>query len=101
MARSIDRPLRYFIAKRTSRSRPDRRRPHRRDSRHLKRRKGWRTSSTRRYTRMVPAHYVADVALVGCPDPNPTYTRFFDPAPQRPARRPRRNRPRLYRRAGG
>jgi asparagine synthase (glutamine-hydrolysing) len=32
------------------------------------------------YTRMVPAHYIVDLALVGCPDPEPTYTRFFTPA---------------------
>lgn len=31
------------------------------------------------YTRMVPAHHVVRVELVGCPDPNPTYTRFFTP----------------------
>ena len=31
------------------------------------------------YTRMVPAHYVTAVSLVGCPDPNPTYERFFTP----------------------
>jgi asparagine synthase (glutamine-hydrolysing) len=31
------------------------------------------------YTRMVPAHHVVQIELVGCPDPNPTYTRFFDP----------------------
>jgi asparagine synthase (glutamine-hydrolysing) len=28
---------------------------------------------------MVPAHYLVDLALVGCPDPDPTYTRFFTP----------------------
>ena len=28
---------------------------------------------------MVPAHYVVELALVGCPDPDPTYTRFFTP----------------------
>ncbi len=28
------------------------------------------------YTRMVPAHYVVDIRLVGCPDPNPVYRRF-------------------------
>ena len=32
------------------------------------------------YTRMVPAHHVTEIALVGCPDPNPRYTRFFTPA---------------------
>jgi asparagine synthase (glutamine-hydrolysing) len=31
------------------------------------------------YTRMVPAHYVVELRLVGCPDPDPVYTRFFDP----------------------
>src|SRR5437773_638553 len=28
---------------------------------------------------MVPAHYVVEIQLVGCPDPAPTYTRFFTP----------------------
>ena len=28
---------------------------------------------------MAPAHYVTEIALVGCPDPNPTYRRFFTP----------------------
>src|SRR5687767_15038257 len=28
---------------------------------------------------MVPAHYLVDLALVGCPDPDPVYTRFFAP----------------------
>ena len=28
---------------------------------------------------MVPAHYVIEIQLIGCPDPDPTYTRFFDP----------------------
>ena len=31
------------------------------------------------YTRMVPAHHIVELALVGCPDPSPTYTRFFTP----------------------
>ena len=31
------------------------------------------------YTRMVPAHHVVEIQLVGCPDPEPTYTRFFTP----------------------
>jgi hypothetical protein len=33
------------------------------------------------YTRMVPAHYVVEIQLVGCPDPDPAYTRFFTPEP--------------------
>jgi asparagine synthase (glutamine-hydrolysing) len=28
---------------------------------------------------MVPAHYIVEIQLVGCPDPDPTYTRFFNP----------------------
>jgi asparagine synthase (glutamine-hydrolysing) len=32
------------------------------------------------YTRMVPAHHLVRIELVGCPDPNPTYSRFFAPA---------------------
>jgi asparagine synthase (glutamine-hydrolysing) len=31
------------------------------------------------YTRMVPAHYLVELSLVGCPDPSPTCTRFFTP----------------------
>ncbi len=31
------------------------------------------------YTRMVPAHYLVELRLLGCPDPNPTYRRFFAP----------------------
>ncbi len=31
------------------------------------------------YTRMVPAHHVVEIQLVGCPDPDPVYTRFFTP----------------------
>src|SRR5215469_2729048 len=31
------------------------------------------------YTRMVPAHYIVELQLIGCPDPDPVYTRFFSP----------------------
>jgi len=30
---------------------------------------------------MVPAHHLTEIALVGCPDPNPVCTRFFNPEP--------------------
>jgi asparagine synthase (glutamine-hydrolysing) len=30
---------------------------------------------------MVPAHHVVELQLIGCPDPDPKYTRFFDPPP--------------------
>ena len=32
------------------------------------------------YTRMIPAHHVVEIQLVGCPDPDPVYTRFLTPA---------------------
>jgi asparagine synthase (glutamine-hydrolysing) len=32
---------------------------------------------------MVPAHYVVKVELIGCPDPNPRYDRFFTPVRNR------------------
>ncbi|MFO0966378.1 MAG: asparagine synthase-related protein [Gemmataceae bacterium] len=31
------------------------------------------------YTRMVPAHHVVRLELIGCPDPSPVYDRFFTP----------------------
>ena len=31
------------------------------------------------YTRMVPAHHILELALIGCPDPSPSCTRFFTP----------------------
>jgi asparagine synthase (glutamine-hydrolysing) len=78
MARSIGRPLRYFIAKRAAG--PALIAADRIDAiyGHLKA-EGLADQFHPSYTRMVPAHHVTDVALVGCPDPNPTYTRFFDP----------------------
>ena len=97
MARSIGRPLRYFIAKRAtgpSSSPPTASTP---STDYLKA-EGLADQFHPSYTRMVPAHHVTEVALVGCPDPNPTYTRFFDAAPQRPAGRPRRHRPAYIRR---
>jgi asparagine synthase (glutamine-hydrolysing) len=78
MARSIGRPMRYFMAKQVAgpllivadriddiyeylkgldlhhQFRPD-------------------------YTRMVPAHYVTRLDVVGCPDPNPDHKRYFTP----------------------
>ena len=35
------------------------------------------TASFADYTRMVPAHFVTEILLIGCPDPDPTYTRFL------------------------
>ena len=78
LARSLDRPMRYFLAKaaegpvlivaeRISAIAEE-----------LGRR-GWMAQFHPSYTRMVPAHHVTTLRLVGCPDPNPVHTRFFDP----------------------
>ena len=78
MARSLDRPMRYFLAKRHGRAGAVRGGPHRHAARALEE-AGLENQFHPSYTRMVPAHYIVELALVGCPDPDPTYTRFFTP----------------------
>ncbi|MBL8891056.1 MAG: asparagine synthetase B family protein [Planctomycetaceae bacterium] len=76
MARSIGRPMRYFLAKqkdgpvlivaeRIAQIRAQLERDGLLDQFHPS------------YTRMVPAHHVTEISLVGCPDPNPLYHRFL------------------------
>lgn len=79
MARSLDRPMRYFLAKR--REGPALVVAPRIDAidAWLKA-EGLDGQFHPSYTRMVPAHYVVDLQLIGCPDPDPVYTRFFTPA---------------------
>lgn len=78
MARSLDRPMRYFLAKRKEgpvlivASRID-------AIYEQLRREGIEGQFHPSYTRMVPAHYVTEIQLVGCPDPDPVYERFFTP----------------------
>jgi len=78
MARTIGRLMRYFIAKRDAG--PVLVVADRIDAIHewLKS-EGLDEQFHPSYTRMVPAHHVVEVSLVGCPDPNPTYHRFFAP----------------------
>src|ERR1700690_602610 len=78
MARSLDRPMRYFLAKR--REGPALIVSDRIDAiyRHLSS-EGLERQFHPSYTRMVPAHHVVELQLIGCPDPDPTYTRFFTP----------------------
>ncbi|MFO0846743.1 MAG: asparagine synthase-related protein [Gemmataceae bacterium] len=78
MARSISRPLRFFIAKRAEG--PCLVAADRIDAIHgwLKRH-GLDDQFHPSYTRMVPAHHLTEVALVGCPDPSPRHDRFFSP----------------------
>lgn len=79
MARSLDRPMRYFLAKRQEgpalivASRVD-------TIFGWLKAEGLAGQFHPSYTRMVPAHHVVELQLVGCPDPDPVYARFFTPA---------------------
>jgi asparagine synthase (glutamine-hydrolysing) len=79
MARSLDRPMRYFLAKRQAgpvlivAARID-------TIFNWLKSEGLEGQFHPSYTRMVPAHHVVELQLVGCPDPDPVYTRFFTPA---------------------
>jgi asparagine synthase (glutamine-hydrolysing) len=78
LARSIGRPLRYFIAKRNEG--PALIVAERIDQIYdFLKGEGLDTQFHPSYTRMAPAHYITEIALLGCPDPNPTYKRFFAP----------------------
>jgi asparagine synthase (glutamine-hydrolysing) len=78
LARSIGRPLRYFIAKRSDG--PSLIAADRIDVIHrFLVQEGLEDQFHPSYTRMAPAHYITEIALVGCPDPNPAYLRFFTP----------------------
>ncbi|GGA63073.1 asparagine synthase [Edaphobacter acidisoli] len=78
MVRSLDRPMRYFLAKRAEgpalivASRID-------TIYNWLRAEGLDSQFHPSYTRMVPAHHIVDIQLIGCPDPDPVYTRFFTP----------------------
>ncbi|MDX1504026.1 MAG: asparagine synthase-related protein [Thermoanaerobaculia bacterium] len=82
LARSLDRPLRFFLAKQpegplliVAESIAEIRQ-------HLEE-LGFADQFHPSYTRMVPAHHVTTVRLVGCPDPDPRHERFLEP-PTRP-----------------
>jgi asparagine synthase (glutamine-hydrolysing) len=78
LARSLDRPMRYFLAKRHAG--PALYVADRIDALHAAlAADGLDAQFHPSYSRMVPAHYVVEIALVGCPDPDPIYTRFFTP----------------------
>ena len=78
MARSLDRPMRYFLAKRQEG-------PVLIVAPRIDAIFAWLKSEGLdrqfhpSYSRMVPAHYIVELQLIGCPDPDPTYTRFFTP----------------------
>ncbi len=78
MARSIGRPMRYFMAKQESgpllivADRID-------DIHHYLKDQDMDYQFRPDYTRMAPAHYVTRLDVIGCPDPNPDYKRYFVP----------------------
>jgi asparagine synthase (glutamine-hydrolysing) len=78
MARSLGRPMRYFLAKRSDgpclvvAERID-------QIEHFLVGEGLADQFHPSYTRMVPAHHLTELRLIGCPDPSPTYHRFFAP----------------------
>ncbi len=78
MARSLDRPMRYFLAKRQEgpvlivAPRID-------AIYNWLKSEGLEGQFHPSYTRMVPAHHIVELQLIGCPDPDPVYTRFFTP----------------------
>ncbi len=78
MARSLDRPMRYFLAKETAgpmlvvAERID-------GIKRVLDEHGYLHQFHPAYTRMVPAHHVTALRLIGCPDPNPEHRRFFAP----------------------
>jgi asparagine synthase (glutamine-hydrolysing) len=79
LARSLDRPLRYFLAKRQEgpvlivAARID-------TIYNWLKGEGLEGQFHPSYTRMVPAHHVVELQLIGCPDPDPVYRRFFTPS---------------------
>jgi len=78
MARSIGRPMRYFLAKQADG--PCLIVAERMEEILAQLTKdGLEDQFHPSYTRMVPAHHLVEIALVGCPDPNPVYRRFFNP----------------------
>jgi asparagine synthase (glutamine-hydrolysing) len=78
MARSIGRPMRYFLAKQADG--PCLIVAERIEELYAQLQKeGLEDQFHPSYTRMVPAHHLVEIALVGCPDPNPVYKRFLDP----------------------
>ncbi len=78
MARSIGRPLRFFIAK--LKAGPCLILAERIDTiyNYLKQ-EGLDDQFHPSYTRMAPAHYITTIQLLGCPDPSPEFQRFFTP----------------------
>lgn len=82
MARSIGRPMRYFMAKQPEgpllvvAERID-------EIYNYLKSIDLHHQFNPAYTRMVPAHYVLKLNVVGCPDPNPNYERYYIPGEEK------------------
>ncbi|MDP7019818.1 MAG: asparagine synthase-related protein [Pirellulaceae bacterium] len=82
MARTLGRPMRYFLAKQVAgpclivAERID-------DIYKQLAKDGLDDQFHPSYSRMAPAHFLVEIALVGCPDPNPQYRRYFAPEQNR------------------
>jgi len=78
MARSIGRPMRYFLAKKADG-------PCLYVAERISEiadalaKEGLGDQFEASYTRMVPAHHILKLKLIGCPDPNPHYDRYLNP----------------------
>ncbi len=78
LARSLDRPLRYFLAKEADG-------PVLVVADRIDALRGWLAANGHAdqfhpsYTRMAPAHHLTTLRVIGCPDPEPTYVRTFAP----------------------
>lgn len=78
LARTIGRPMRYFLAKQADG--PCLIVAERIDQIHQQLKLlGLADQFHPSYTRMVPAHHILHLRLIGCPDPNPNCDRFFTP----------------------
>jgi asparagine synthase (glutamine-hydrolysing) len=81
MARSLQLPMRYFIVKKVAG-------PALLIAERIDQIQEWLESQGfgdqfhPSYTRMVPAHHLTEIALVGCPDPNPVFT-LLQPLPRK------------------
>lgn len=78
LARSLGRPMRFFLAKRAEgpclviAERID-------EIFQFLKTEGLDDQFHPSYTRMVPAHHILELHLIGCPDPNPRLSRYFAP----------------------
>ena len=97
LARSLDRPMRYFLAKASRRAGADRRRADRRDRSGARDAADGQRSSTRATRAWCPRTTSRRCGWSAAPIPNPVHRRFFDPPRGMLPHGSRRHRPPLHR----